>query len=255
MFYKVIYNNIIIDILKNPTWVLWLKNSKRFILSDIITANGVISSDKQSVYNLSNRGTFENTNEVHKSVYVVEITESEYNFIKAQLVDNVLNKDSEVITLAAARKAKIEEMSAACEQNIVNGFDMTDKVFQVFVEFFAVLVPDFISDAPQNNAGMAPVAPDHSGYVFVVPFIEEQIAIHVVVRPFVVNLVDDKKTHFIAEVVQLLRHGIMGGADGVRAQLFDGFQPALPDFNRHRRAHTAAVVMQIHAPELGLYAV
>lgn len=124
MFYKVVYNNIIIDILKNPTWVLWLKNSKRFILSDIITANGVISSDKQSVYNLSNRGTFENTNEVHKSVSVVEITESEYNFIKAQLVENVLNKDSEVITLAAARKAKIEEMSAACEQNIVNGFDI-----------------------------------------------------------------------------------------------------------------------------------
>lgn len=124
MFYKVIYKNIIIDILKNPTWVRWLSKSRRFILSDIISANGVISSDKNEVYNLIDRGVFENTNEEHKSVFMLKITESEYNFIKAQLTDNTLNKEGEIITLSAARNKKIEEMSNICEQSIISGFDI-----------------------------------------------------------------------------------------------------------------------------------
>lgn len=124
MFYKVIYNNIIIDILKDPTWVLWLKNARRFIMSDAVTANGVISSDKQSVYNLFHRGVFQGSDEQHKVVSMVEIDESEYSFLKAQISDKPLDANGNVITLSAARTKKIEELSSACEENIVKGFDI-----------------------------------------------------------------------------------------------------------------------------------
>lgn len=124
MFYKVIYNNIIIDILNNPTWVRWLGRAARFILADSVSANGVVSSDGQSVYNLAMCGPFENTSDVYKSVTLIEVAESEYNFIKAQIVKSTLSEGGEIITLAMARDNKIKEMRAACEAEIVSGFDV-----------------------------------------------------------------------------------------------------------------------------------
>lgn len=103
MFYKVIYNNIIIDILKDPTWVLWLKNARLFIMSDVVTANGVISSDKQNVYNLIHRGAFQNSYEQHKEVSVVEISEDEYNLLKEQIVDSKLDESDETSVFPAVQ--------------------------------------------------------------------------------------------------------------------------------------------------------
>ena len=124
MFFKVIYQNIILDILKNPTWVRWLKKSGRFISSDIVSANGVISSDKQSVYNIAARGVFENAREAYKSVTLVEIPESEYNDLNTKMTDSALNRSGEVVSLEMARADKSDELRAECEKSIVHGFDI-----------------------------------------------------------------------------------------------------------------------------------
>lgn len=124
MFYKVIYKNIVIDILNNPTWVRWLSKSKRFLPSDIICANGVISSDGQYVYNLIKRGEFDGETEPHKSVELIEIEQSEYNYIKSQITEKTIAGNGNIISIEDIQSKKIEEMNRLCEQNIVNGFDI-----------------------------------------------------------------------------------------------------------------------------------
>lgn len=85
MFYKIVFNDMIIDAVSDPVWVIWLKRAGRFQQTDRSTANGVVMRDGSGVYNIAGKGTFTGYDEPFKTVSVVEITEPEYESLMAQI--------------------------------------------------------------------------------------------------------------------------------------------------------------------------
>lgn len=84
MFYKIMYNNMVIDLLNEVRWVRYLPNSKRLIATDSQAANGVMGSDHNTVYHIFGKPyTF--VNEV-KTVEVVKIDAKEYDVLKSQFM-------------------------------------------------------------------------------------------------------------------------------------------------------------------------
>lgn len=74
--YKLIYNNMVVDLLKKLQYVRYMKNSKRWISTDSQSAHGVMGSDQNTIYLLEGRfcpceGSFTKIN-------IEEITEEEY---------------------------------------------------------------------------------------------------------------------------------------------------------------------------------
>lgn len=84
MFYKLMYNNMVIDLLNEVRWVRYLPNSKRLIATDSQAANGVMGSDHDTVYHIFGKPyTF--ANEV-KTVEVVKIDALEYDRLQTQFM-------------------------------------------------------------------------------------------------------------------------------------------------------------------------
>lgn len=53
--YKLMCNNMVVDLLKEIQYVRYMKNSKRWIGTDSQSANGVMGSDGNTVYHLQGR--------------------------------------------------------------------------------------------------------------------------------------------------------------------------------------------------------
>lgn len=124
MYYKIVYDFIVIDIISNPRWVRWLKNSRRFLFTDPTSANGLVSSDGSCVFNLENRGAFDGYKENYKTVSFVEIPENEYNYLKSQITEKTIDADGVEIPLRDLIPKKIVDMSQQCEATINAGFDI-----------------------------------------------------------------------------------------------------------------------------------
>ena len=54
MYYKVISNNMVVDLLTELKFVRQLPNSTRCILTDKYSANGIVGSDNNIIYHLQN---------------------------------------------------------------------------------------------------------------------------------------------------------------------------------------------------------
>ena len=81
MYYKVIKNNKVIDVLDKLIYLKWQPKHKTMILSDINEAQAILSSDKETIwhektlYNIPVSG--------YDEVELVEINEYEYRQLKA----------------------------------------------------------------------------------------------------------------------------------------------------------------------------
>lgn len=76
MFYKVLNNNMLVDLLTEVNWVRYLPRQKRFISTDSQSANAVMGSDHDTIYHIVGRPyTFDTE---LKSVEVIKISEEEY---------------------------------------------------------------------------------------------------------------------------------------------------------------------------------
>lgn len=80
--YKLMYNNMVIDLLKNISYVRYLKNSKRWIGTDSQSANGVLGSDGNTIYHLQGRKC--PCPEELKAVEVQQIGPEEYEALATQ---------------------------------------------------------------------------------------------------------------------------------------------------------------------------
>lgn len=82
MFYKVLHNKMLIDLLTGIEYVRYLPKQKRIVRTDSQSANGIMGSDMNTVYHLVGRPyTF--PNEI-KSVEVVRISEEEYGRLSTE---------------------------------------------------------------------------------------------------------------------------------------------------------------------------
>ena len=76
--YKIIYQNMIIDVMKKIKYCKYLQRANRTLLCDKASANCIVSSDGSQVYHI--KGTLVMPTE-YKSVEIVEIDKDEYDYL------------------------------------------------------------------------------------------------------------------------------------------------------------------------------
>ena len=115
--YKVIYDNVVIDVLENVKYGKYLTKSKHVVTSSRASANCIISSNNQDKYHLKGVPYPDGSN--FKSVSLVKIDENEYNELISKFTKN--KKSITESGLRNVKNNKIKEMSDICHQTIVNG--------------------------------------------------------------------------------------------------------------------------------------
>lgn len=119
--FKVIYNDIVIDLIETVKWVRCLKKSKRIVNTDKSSAHGFYGSDNKTVYILE--GKYCPPDKDFKIVRLQPITTEEYK----ELYDKLLNKvliQANLVKLREAKEAKIAELSQVCNQTITDGISV-----------------------------------------------------------------------------------------------------------------------------------
>ena len=137
MFYKVIYDKTVIDVLNGLIYILYQPLNNIYLICGANDSPcGIQSSTQETFYHLEGMNEFPNSD--FKTVKLVEIDEEEYEILKVALglneeiiydepEEDTEPTDDEIIydnTLEMVRNQKIKRMSAICEQNIVNGIDV-----------------------------------------------------------------------------------------------------------------------------------
>lgn len=77
MYYKLMNNNILADLLTEVCYVRYLSKQKRWVITDPFSANGVRASDGNTIYHLE--GTLKNFEDDLVTVSLVEINKEEYD--------------------------------------------------------------------------------------------------------------------------------------------------------------------------------
>lgn len=80
MYYKVIKNNKVIDVLDNLTYLKWQPKHKTMILSDENEAQAILSSDKNTIWH--EETLYKVPVSGYDTVKIVEIDEYEYKQLK-----------------------------------------------------------------------------------------------------------------------------------------------------------------------------
>ena len=76
--YKIIYQNMIIDVMSKPKYCKYVRIANRTLLCDKASANCIVSSDGSQVYHI--KGTLAMPTE-YKTVEIVEIDKDEYDYL------------------------------------------------------------------------------------------------------------------------------------------------------------------------------
>lgn len=116
--YKVVYKDIIIDILKKPIYCRYFPNSAQKLRTDETSANCIISSKGEETYHLAGRSPF--MPESYKSVELVPIDKTEYEYLESLKTSG----EPFEFDLATIRANKTAEVSAASEAAIHAGTDI-----------------------------------------------------------------------------------------------------------------------------------
>lgn len=117
--YKVMYKNIIIDVLKKPIYCRYFPKSGHKLRTDETSANCIISSNGTETYHIVGRSPF--MPEDFKSVELIEIVKTEFDYLQSLIVKGEMNQ----LDLNIARSEKTAEVSAISEQTIHAGTDIT----------------------------------------------------------------------------------------------------------------------------------
>lgn len=80
MYYKVMKNNNVIDVLDNLIYLKWQPKHKVMVLSDVDSAQAILSSDKNQIWH--ERSLYKIPVDGFDEVDVIEIDEYEYRQLK-----------------------------------------------------------------------------------------------------------------------------------------------------------------------------
>ena len=137
MFYKVIKDNEIIDVLDNITFVKIQITHNRLIVCPEKFAQGILSSNGENIWFVD--GIIEENINKYEVVELIKIDETEYNILKDALISNEFIEvpeepeeqpiepgltEDELNTLEFVRDSKIAEMNNICNTMITQGFDV-----------------------------------------------------------------------------------------------------------------------------------
>lgn len=107
--YKVLHNNMVIDLLEQANYVRFIKTARRWILTDVQNAHGIMGSDKNTIYHLQGA---EKPLDTLTSVIVIPIDEEEYKSLASQKGENKELRE-EITTLKeqlAQQRALLEKL-------------------------------------------------------------------------------------------------------------------------------------------------
>ncbi len=132
MFFKVVHNTttqIIVDVYNTnkemTIFVRWNIETKKFDVVNYSDANGLLSKDRNEVYNIDNfDDEFVGYEKPYKKCYLEEITEDEYNTLKELIKTDIVNDEGIIISKKDILDNKIVELSQECERIIKNGADI-----------------------------------------------------------------------------------------------------------------------------------
>ena len=115
--FKVLYNNITIDVINKPIYCKYLK-SGRTLRTDKVSANCIVSSDGSGFYHLVGTPALP---EGYKTIDLIPIEKAEYDYLQS-----LVSKGQPIdVDLIQARETKIAEMSSMSEKTIHAGADIT----------------------------------------------------------------------------------------------------------------------------------
>ncbi len=118
MYYKIVENDKVIDVLSSVTYLRYLKTSKSVTISDSSVANCVGASNGRTVYGLE--GKFFSQDPKIKIVSMIPITSDEYKRLK-ELLSKGVSVSGDSLELQRARESKISQLSIECNKCITDG--------------------------------------------------------------------------------------------------------------------------------------
>ena len=115
--YKIIQNNKVVDILKVPCFVSFLR-SGHIAITDKTSAQGVVGSDGITIYSFKT--------DVHKDAQfaiIEEITLEEFSRLQS-LLNSGQEPSADAEALTNAKLTTIKRLSALCKNKITSGFSV-----------------------------------------------------------------------------------------------------------------------------------
>lgn len=82
MFYKLMNNDILVDLLREIHYVRYLPKSKRWVNTDALSANGIMNMDGSKIYHIKDKSIA--YPETITSVSIHKIDEKEYEMLATQ---------------------------------------------------------------------------------------------------------------------------------------------------------------------------
>lgn len=119
MYYKLMSNDLVVDLLRKVCYVRYLSKSKRWVITDPQSAHGVMGSDQNTIYLLEGRNcAYEGK---LTTVYVNEIEEKEYLRLANEVVlrakekEELVNRINSLEQTLAKQTALLEALLAKLE--------------------------------------------------------------------------------------------------------------------------------------------
>lgn len=127
MFYKLIQNGRVIDVTDCIEYCKYQERNNLIIRcnADDEDIRGVISQRFGNIFHLADKPDFPQSAGIYLTVFLTEISESEYTYLLDKLNKEETPIDPEMSDIEMARLVKIEEMSSTCHGAIVAGVDVT----------------------------------------------------------------------------------------------------------------------------------
>lgn len=107
--YKIIFNNLVIDVMEKPRYTRFLPKSQRIVGTDRLAATGIMSSNGEEVYHLE--GKTNNYPEKLKTVQLIKIEKEEFERLKSQKTEI-----KEETLVPAAVQSQIDALAAMVSQ-------------------------------------------------------------------------------------------------------------------------------------------
>ena len=122
--YKVVFNNLIIDIMEKPRYTRFLPKSQRVVGTDRLAATGIMSSNGEEVYHLE--GKTNNYPEKLKTVQLVKIEKEEFERLKSQKTEI-----KEETLVPAAVQSQIDALAAMVGQLSVQNQTLLQQIEEI----------------------------------------------------------------------------------------------------------------------------
>ena len=116
--YKILYKNMIIDVVDNIRYAKYLSNCNRTVITNKTCANCIIGSNNKDRYHLKGMPYPDGCD--FKTVSAIKIDEKEYNDLQNKIKSNSTGINNYGINIV--KKNKIQEMSKICHDKIIDGF-------------------------------------------------------------------------------------------------------------------------------------